>query len=158
MVNYYKFNSDNIITNKIEKIEIVEETKSIVDFIISSTIDIFDCEPNSVYLRGSCIDRKIENDTTIDIDIVLVFDDNTFYNKVYNLDQEISFCKFPYVENKMFITDAQKEIEKNILEKFKKNVEIDVELSCEEFFKKTIKKDFYLNKFTVQEKIYLYQN
>ena len=104
----YKFNSDNIITNKIETIEIVEETKSIVDFIVSSTIDIFDCEPNSVYLRGSCIDRKIENDTTIDIDVVFVFDDKTFYNKVYNLGQEISFCTFPYVENKMFMTKNQK--------------------------------------------------
>ena len=138
----YKFNSDNIITNKIETIEIVEETKSIVDFIISSTIDIFDCEPNSVYLRGSCIDRKIENNTTIDIDIVFVFDDETFYNKVYNLREEISFGRFPYVENKMFITDAQKEIEKNILEKFKKNVEIDVELFCEEFFQEDYQKRF----------------
>ena len=138
----YKFNSDNIITNKIEAIEIVEETKSIVDFIVSSTIDVFDCEPNSVYLRGSCIDRKIENDTTIDIDVVFVFDDKTFYNKVYNLGQEISFCTFPYVENKMFMTDTQKEIEKNILEKFKKNVEIDVELSCEEFFQQDYQKRF----------------
>ena len=138
----YKFNSDNIITNKIETIEIVEETKSVVDFIVSSTIDIFDCEPNSVYLRGSCIDRKIENNTTIDIDVVFVFDDKTFYNKVYNLKEEISFGRFPYVENKMFITDAQKEIEKNILEKFKKNVEIDVDLSCEEFFQKDHLKRF----------------
>ena len=138
----YKFNSDNIITNKIETIEIVEETKSIVDFIVSSTIDVFDCEPNSVYLRGSCIDRKIENDTTIDIDVVFVFDDKTFYNKVYNLGQEISFCTFPYMENKMFMSDTQKEIEKNILEKFKKNVEIDIELSCEEFFQQDYKKRF----------------
>lgn len=138
----YKFNSDNIITNKIETIEIVEETKSIVDFIISSTIGIFDCEPNSVYLRGSCIDRKIENNTTIDIDVVFVFDDKTFYGKVYNLREKISFCKFPYVENEMFITDTQKEIEKNILEKFKKNVEIDVELSCEEFFQEDYQKRF----------------
>ena len=138
----YKFNSDNIITNKIETIEIVEETKSIVDFIISSTIDIFDCEPNSAYLRGSCIDRKIENNTTIDIDVVFVFDDKTFYNKVYNLGEKISFGRFPYVENKMFMTDTQKEIEKNILEKFKKNVEIDVELSCEEFFQQDYQKRF----------------
>lgn len=138
----YKFNSDNIITNKIEIIEIVEETKSIVDFIISSIIDIFDCEPNSAYLRGSCIDRKIENDTTIDIDVVFVFDDKTFYNKVYNLQEKISFGRFPYVENKMFMNDTQKEIEKNILEKFKKNVEIDIELSCEEFFQQDYQKRF----------------
>ena len=62
------------------------------------------------------IDRKMKKMIQLSILMLFLFlMTKGFYNKVYNLGQEISFCTFPYMENKMFMSDTQKEIEKKYL-------------------------------------------
>ena len=79
----YKLNSDNLISNNLKNIKIKTETSDVLSYVIDSVFDIFDVEPNSVYLRGSCVDRSLSDSSVIDLDLIFVFDDDQYYQQIY---------------------------------------------------------------------------
>lgn len=144
----YKLNSDNLISNNLKNIKIKTETSDVLSYVIDSVFDIFDVEPNSVYLRGSCVDRSLSDSSVIDLDLIFVFDDDQYYQQIYKKKTDMSFCSFPYLEdeNKMIIAKEQKTIEDQILSRFGKHIEIDIDMFSEEIFLDDIIKRFYSKK------------
>lgn len=64
----------NTSNKKIIKID--SELVEVSDKIIDSVVNYYDgINPNSIYLRGSCLHKTLDSDTVHDLDIVFVYDD-----------------------------------------------------------------------------------
>lgn len=144
----YKLNSDNLISNNLKNIKIKAETSDVLSYVIDSVFGIFDVEPNSVYLRGSCVDRSLSDSSVIDLDLIFVFDDSVYNSKIYKKKKDINFCRFSYLrtENKILIGDEQKNIEDKIFDTFGKRIQIDIDILSQELFLDEIVKRFFSKK------------
>jgi hypothetical protein len=111
----YKLDYENVIQNNNKNVQLFRETKNIVDIIIEYVYEIFEFDPNSVYLRGSCLYRKISDPTVCDIDLLFVFEDGD-YEEIYKKESEIGFYKFRYFkkQNELIVCKHKKNIENKI--------------------------------------------
>lgn len=111
----YEVNYENVIKNDNINIRLFEETQNVVNIIIEYVYKIFEFHTISVYLRGSCLNRKISDPTVCDIDLVFVFEDDD-YEQIHKKECEISFYKLRYSkkQNKLFGCTHKKNIETKI--------------------------------------------
>ena len=79
----YSFNDEDLITNSHKTVEIDTRIIDIVNEVVRYVYSIEEVEPDSVYLRGSCLESNI--DRALDIDLTIV------YNQVIDLKGNYGF-------------------------------------------------------------------
>lgn len=100
----YKANSDGLFVNNNKEKTISHNTKAAIDIINQCVCEILQIKPDSVYLRGSCINNDVLDPTVFDIDLMFLFDDDD-YEKVYEYTTNTNFGLY-----KLYYNEKQKEI------------------------------------------------
>lgn len=131
----YTLDSKNFISNDNKNIKLSEETKNVSNVIIDYVVRLFQCFPSAVYVRGSCLKRKISDPTVCDIDLLFVFADKDC-DKIREQELQMGFYKIRYFKdkNKLDSCKHKKNIENKISNFLGFSVQTDLKFMSEEMF------------------------
>jgi len=145
----YKLNSNDEINN-IKDTETEVESSGILSHIINSVFCILNCQPRSVYLRGSLIDKSLSDNTVEDLDLVFVYDNTDYFDFFGTRKYEsMMYVDYSYDENKIVFPDVRRTIQDEIYEMIGLHIDLDISIKSEKLFTEVT----YINKFQ-SKKIY----